>query len=69
MAYTEHQEQLITELKEAASTLSYYNAAEGNSYNNEHDRRQSARDRFSFAKTRCHAAGIDVDPILTHYLV
>lgn len=60
---------LIADLKEAASELSYFNAAEGDSWRKERESRQLALARFNEIKDHCIIAGIDVKPILQGYLV
>lgn len=56
---TEHRLKLIQELKDAASDLSYYNAAEGDSYRAEAAPRAAARARLEEAREKCRAEGID----------
>jgi hypothetical protein len=64
-------EALIAKLKQAASNLSHYNAAEGDSWYRERDARMVAQAEFSACKKECDAVGINVLEILHNgnYLV
>jgi hypothetical protein len=64
-------EELIEKLKEAASDLSYYNAAEGDSWSKERLARQQARENLAKYHSECILAGLDPSEILKdgHYLL
>ena len=63
-------EELIKELKEAASNLSYYNAAEGSSWSKEVEGRAKASARWNEIRKTCRDAGVNIKEVLgSGYLV
>lgn len=59
---------LILRLKDAASRVSYFNAAEG-SWSAETQARNAARAELDAAREACIKAGIDIKPHLAGYLI
>lgn len=62
-------EELIEQLEKAASNLSYFNAAEGDSWNKEREARLTAYAEFCRVRELCEIANIDIKPILRGYLI
>lgn len=50
---------LILETRKAANDVSYYNAAEGDSWRREEIEAREARDRFTELSQRCAEKGVD----------
>ncbi len=57
-------EEMIEQLKKAASELSYYNAAEGTCWSQEYGARGIAKEEYNKIKQQCIEVGIDVNKII-----
>ena len=62
-------EELLTALADAASRLSYYNAAEGTQYTRERDARHAARDAWDDLVTEASARGVFDPECYKGYLI